>query len=70
MLFALGRGFIGQVFRKINVTEQTYYRWRRNYESLSVDQAKGFKKVKKGNAHFFQLFVWFFGLPYVGVVKW
>jgi len=29
---------IGQVCRKIGITEQTYYRWRRDYGSLSVDQ--------------------------------
>ncbi len=32
---------IGQVCRKIGITEQTYYRWRRDYGSLSVDQAVG-----------------------------
>ena len=31
---------IGQVFRKIGVTEQKYYRWWQDYVSLSVDQAK------------------------------
>ena len=36
---------IGQVCRKIGVTEQTYYRWRRDYGSLSVDQAKRLKKL-------------------------
>ncbi|MCH8209480.1 MAG: transposase, partial [Nitrospinae bacterium] len=29
---------ICQVCRKIGVTEQTCYRWRRDYGSLSVDQ--------------------------------
>ena len=28
---------IGQVCRKIGITEQTYYRWRRDHGSLSVD---------------------------------
>ena len=42
---------IGQVFRKIGVIEQTYYRWRRDYRSLSVDQAKRLKEVEKENAH-------------------
>jgi len=37
---------IGQVCRKIGVTEQTYYRWRRDYGSLSVDQAKRLKEVE------------------------
>ena len=28
---------IGQVCRKIVITEQTYYRWRKAYGSLSID---------------------------------
>ena len=27
---------IGQVCKKIGVTEQTYYRWRKEYGSLSI----------------------------------
>lgn len=41
---------IGQVCRKIGITEQTYYRWRKEYGSLSVDQAKRLKEVEKENA--------------------
>lgn len=41
---------MGEVCRKICVTEQTYYRWRRDYGSLSVDQAKRLKEVEKENA--------------------
>jgi len=40
---------IGQVCRKIGITEQTYYRWRKEYGSLSVDQAKRLKAVEKEN---------------------
>ena len=40
---------IGQVCRKIGITEQTYYRWRRDYGSLSVDQAKRLKEAEKEN---------------------
>ena len=29
---------IGQVCRKLGITGQTYYRWRRDYGSRSVDQ--------------------------------
>jgi len=47
---------IGQVFRNIDVTEQTYYRWRPNYGSLRVDQAKRLKEVKKGNIRLFLSF--------------
>ena len=48
---------IGQVCRKIDFAEQTYYLWRRDYGDLSVDQAKLLKEVKKGNACFFSF--WF-----------
>jgi transposase-like protein len=41
---------IGQVCRKIGITEQTYYRWRRDYGSLSVDKAKRLKEIEKENA--------------------
>jgi len=40
---------IGQVCRKIGITEQTYYRWRKEYGSLSVNQAKRLKEVEKEN---------------------
>ena len=31
---------VGQVVRRLGVTEQTYYRWRKEYGGLTVDQAK------------------------------
>jgi transposase-like protein len=40
---------IPQICKKIGVTEQTYYRWRKEYGSLSVDQAKRLKEVEKEN---------------------
>ena len=40
---------IPQIYKKIGVTEQTYYRWRKEYGSLSVDQAKRLKEVEKEN---------------------
>ncbi len=36
--------------RQIGVTEQTYYRWRKEYGGMKVDQAKRFKEVEKENA--------------------
>ena len=39
----------GQVCRKIGIAEQTYYRWRKDYDSLSVDQARRLKEVEKEN---------------------
>ena len=40
---------VGQVCRKIGIAEQTYYRWRKDYGSLSVDQARRLKEVEKEN---------------------
>ena len=40
---------IGQVCRKIDFAEQTYYLWRRDYESLSVDQAKRLRELDNEN---------------------
>jgi len=36
--------------RQIGVTEQTYYRWRKEYGGMRVDQAKRLKEVEKENA--------------------
>jgi putative transposase len=38
------------VCRKIGVTEQTYYRWRKEYGGMKVDQAKRLKELEKQNA--------------------
>ncbi len=34
---------------KIGVTEQTYYRWRREYGGMRVDQARRLKELEKEN---------------------
>ena len=38
-----------EVCRKLGVSEQTYYRWRREYGGLRVDQAKRFKELEREN---------------------
>ncbi len=38
-----------QVCRKLEVTEQTYYRWRKEYGGVRTDQVKRFKEVEKEN---------------------
>ena len=38
------------VCRKLEVTDQTYYRWRKEYGGLKVDQAKKLKDLEKENA--------------------
>jgi transposase-like protein len=40
---------VGQVCRKIGVAEHTYYRWRREYGGLRLDQAKRMKEIEKEN---------------------
>ena len=35
--------------RAVGVTEQTYYRWRKEYGGLQVDQAKRIKEMEKEN---------------------
>jgi putative transposase len=37
------------------VTEQTYYRWRRAYGGLRIDQAKRLKELERENARLKQL---------------
>ena len=41
---------VGQVSKRIAVTEQTYYRWRKEYGGLRMDQAKRLKTLEKENA--------------------
>ena len=39
-----------QVCRKLGITEQTYYRWRKEYGGVRTDQVKRLKEVEKENA--------------------
>ena len=41
---------IAQVAKKLGITEQTYYRWRKEYGGLRTDQAKRLKELEKENA--------------------
>ena len=48
---ALAKGkAVPLVCRQIGVTEQTYYRWRKEYGGLMVEQAKKLKELEKENA--------------------
>jgi len=40
---------VGEVCRQLNVSENTYYRWRREYGGLEIDQAKRLKELEKEN---------------------
>ncbi len=41
---------VEEASRKIGVTQQTYYRWRKEYGGLRIDQAKRFREMEKENA--------------------
>ncbi len=45
-----GRGqTVEQSVRACGITEQTYYRWRKEYGGINIDQAKRFKDLEKEN---------------------
>jgi transposase-like protein len=47
----LSQGFtVAQASRKLGVTEQTYYRWRKEYGGMRVDQAKRLKELEQENS--------------------
>jgi transposase-like protein len=39
-----------EVVRKLGIAEQTYYRWRKEYGGLRMDQAKRLKELEKENS--------------------
>ena len=47
----LGQGAkVPEVARRLGVTVQTYYRWRKEYGGLKTDQAKKLKELERENA--------------------
>jgi transposase-like protein len=41
---------VAHVSRSLGVTEQTYYRWRKEYGGLKVNQAKRLKELERENS--------------------
>lgn len=41
---------VGEAAREAGITEQSYYRWRREYGGLQIEQAKRFKELERENA--------------------
>ena len=41
---------VGEASRKLGVTEQTYYRWRKEYGGMRVNQARRLKELEKENS--------------------
>jgi putative transposase len=47
---ALAQGeTVGQICRHLGISEQSYYRWRKEYGGLKMDQAKRLKELEKEN---------------------
>ena len=45
-----GQGMkIADAVRQIGITQQTYYRWRKEYGGMRVDQAKRLRDLEKEN---------------------
>ncbi len=40
---------VSKVSRQLGVTEQTYYRWRKEYGGMRVEQARRLKELEKEN---------------------
>ena len=40
----------GEVVRRLGVSKITYYRWRKEYGGMKIDQAKRLKDLEKENA--------------------
>ena len=41
---------IAAVCKQLGITDQTYFRWRKEYGGLKVDQARRFKELEQENA--------------------
>jgi putative transposase len=48
---------VAEASRKIGVTEQTYYRWRKEYGGMRLEQAKRLKELEKENSRLKRLVV-------------
>lgn len=41
---------IGQISKQLGISEQPYYKWRREYGGMRTDQAKRLKELERENA--------------------
>ena len=42
---------VGQICREIGISEQTYYRWRKEYGGMKTVQVKRLKDLERENSH-------------------
>ena len=48
---ALSQGMtVGEVSRQLSISEQTYYRWRKQYGGMKVSQAKRLQDLERENS--------------------
>lgn len=40
---------IGELIRQVGVSEQTFYRWKKKYSGLEVDQVRQLKQMREEN---------------------
>ena len=40
---------VGRVCRQLGISEQTYYRWRKQYGGMKISQAKRMKELEREN---------------------
>jgi transposase-like protein len=41
---------VAEASKKISITDQTYYRWRKEYGGMRIEQARRLKDLEKENA--------------------
>jgi len=46
---------VAGLIRKVGISEQTYYRWKRQYTGLEVDQGRQLKQLQEENARLTRL---------------
>ena len=46
---------LAELIRRVGISEQTFYRWKKQYVGLEVDQVRQFKQLQEVNARLKQL---------------
>ncbi len=41
---------VAELIRRVGITEQTLYRWKKQYKGLETDQVRQFKQLQEENA--------------------
>ena len=40
---------VGELIRKVGISEQTFYRWKKHYVGLEIDQVRQLKQLQEEN---------------------